>query len=105
MSGAIRARDGVVNWASREDARSSWTDEFRLQMRSLDRKMEELSARPLSAGSNGKPLAEKRTGRNTLHRTKQTRRALNRMERDALGAEFLRVAQVTGVVGKTGVAK
>jgi hypothetical protein len=45
----------LVNGASREDALSSWTDEFRLQMSSLDRKIEELTARLLATGSNGKP--------------------------------------------------
>jgi hypothetical protein len=52
------AREGMrtlVNGASREDALSSWTDEFRLQMRSLDRKIEELTARLLATGSSGKP--------------------------------------------------
>lgn len=44
----------LINGSSREDALGSWTDEFRLQMRNLDRKIEELSARLLSSGSNGK---------------------------------------------------
>jgi len=51
------AREGMrslINATSREDALGSWTDEFRLQMRSLDRKIEELTARLLSANSNGK---------------------------------------------------
>lgn len=51
------AREGmrtVLNGMSREDALSSWTDEFRLQIKTLDRKIEELSAKLLSADSNGK---------------------------------------------------
>jgi hypothetical protein len=51
------AREGMRtllngNGTTREGALGSWTDEFRLQMRSLDRKIEELTARLLSANSN-----------------------------------------------------
>jgi hypothetical protein len=51
------AREGMrtlLNGAAREDALGSWTEEFRMQMRSLDHKIEELTAKLLSANSNGK---------------------------------------------------
>ena len=44
----------LLTGASREDTLGPRIDEFRSQMRSLDRKIEELSARILTAGSNGK---------------------------------------------------
>jgi Arc/MetJ-type ribon-helix-helix transcriptional regulator len=51
------AREGMrtlLNETSRADTLGAWTDEFRLQMRSLDRKIEELTAKLLSANSNGR---------------------------------------------------
>jgi hypothetical protein len=44
----------LINGSPREDALGPWAEEFRLQMRSLDRKIEELSARFLSASLDGK---------------------------------------------------
>jgi hypothetical protein len=51
------AREGMrtlLSGAPREDGLNSWTDEFRSQMKSLDRKIEVLSARVLAASLNGK---------------------------------------------------
>jgi hypothetical protein len=51
------AREGMrslINERSREDALGSWTEEFRSQMKNLDRKIEELAAGILAAKSNGK---------------------------------------------------
>jgi hypothetical protein len=50
------AREGMrtlLNGTSREDALGSLTDEFRSHMKSLDRKIEELTARLSSTNSNG----------------------------------------------------
>jgi hypothetical protein len=45
----------LLNGASREEALGSWTAEFRMQMRSLDHKIEELTAKLLATNnSNGK---------------------------------------------------